>query len=86
LDLGGGVAVGITSTLQNAQLAFAARLGPTYIQCIVSGGNIVAVDANGDPISPIFPTAFTQVVIAASSSAVSTDVGALTLTQFVGLG
>lgn len=85
-DLGGGVAVGITSTLQNAQLAFAARLGPTYIQCIVSGGNIVAVDANGDPISPIFPTAFTQVVIAASSSAVSTDVGALTLTQFVGLG
>jgi hypothetical protein len=38
-------------------------------QCLVSGGNLVAVDENGDPIPPIFTTGHTQVVIAASSSA-----------------
>ncbi len=84
-SLGGGVAVGITSTLQNAKLAFAARPGPSYIQCIVSGGNLVAVDSVGDSINPIEPTAFTQVVISASSSAVSTDVGALTVGKFLAL-
>ena len=83
--LGGGVAVGITSTLLNAKLAFAARPGPAFIQCVVSGGNLVAVDDLGDSISPIEPTAFTQVVTAASSSAVSLDIGALTLGEFVGL-
>lgn len=82
-DLGGGVAVGITATLQNARLAFAARGGPGYEQCTVSGGNLVAVDENGDSINPIEPTAFTQIVIAASSSAVSTDIGAVTLTQLI---
>jgi hypothetical protein len=67
--LGGGVFVGITATLQNAVVAFEARPGPTYEQCNISGGNLVAVDENGDIISPIFPTAFTQVVRTSSSSA-----------------
>lgn len=67
--LGGGVQVGVTCTLLNAVLSFQARSGPTYEQCIVSGGNLVALDSNGDPVSPILPTAFTQVVTTASSSA-----------------
>jgi hypothetical protein len=68
-DLGGGVAVGVTATMQNCKIAFSARLGPSYVQCTVSGGNIVALDGNGDPMSPIEPTAFTQIITAASSSA-----------------
>lgn len=67
--LGGGVQVGITATLQNAKLAFAARPGPSYVQCTVTGGNLVAVDANGDGIDPIEPTAFTQIVLTNAVSA-----------------
>lgn len=144
-DLGGGVFVGLTVTLQNAQLAFEERttsvsegtatsadvsgkfltdtaadfvsdgvtrgatvlnvsdesactviqvlsptqlrctplkdgtendwdIGESYkiwntIQCDVTGGNLVAVDTGGSPISSIFPTAFTQVVRTSSASA-----------------
>lgn len=67
-DLGGGASVGVTLTLQNAKLAFEARLGPTFEQCTVTGGNFVAVDTGGVPISPIEPTAFTQVVVQQSTS------------------
>ncbi len=39
-------------------------------QMIVRGGNLVAVDENGDPFfSPILPSAFTQVILTSSSSA-----------------
>lgn len=72
-DLGGGAAVGITLTMQNARLAFEARPGPSTIQCVVSGGNLVAVDALAVAIAAIEPTAFTQVVIAQSSSPTSID-------------
>ena len=73
-QLGGGVSVGLTATLQNALIAFEARGGPTYEQCIVSGGNVVAIDASKTPLaSPVFPTAFTQVVITASSSATTAN-------------
>ena len=68
-DLGGGVRVGLTVTLLNAKVAFEARSGPAYTQCNVSGGNLVAKDTGGSTISPIEPTAFTQVVLANSSSA-----------------
>jgi hypothetical protein len=74
-DLGGSVSVGITLTLLNAKLAFEARAGPDYIQCTVSGGNLVAVDGNGDSMSPIEPTAYTQVIIAQSTSAASVLTG-----------
>ncbi len=67
-DLGGGTLVGITMTLQNAKLAFAERSGPTFVQCKVAGGNLVAVDVNGDTIDPIQTTDFTQVITTASSS------------------
>lgn len=82
--LGGGILVGITSTLQNAKLAFEARLGPTFIQCTVSGGNLVAVDSGGSPISPIEPTAFTQVVITNSSSATLQEQGAIQYSSYNG--
>lgn len=148
-DLGGGVLVGITASLQNAQVAFEARttpaetgsvtsasgaavgglqtfsdssadyvaagiargslvinftdnsiadvydvvnantlttrvlvngsdnefeLGDNYqifniVQCNISGGNLVAEDENDVQISSVVPTAFTQIVRTASSSA-----------------
>ena len=79
--LGGGVEVGLTLTLlDDWQLAFEARLGPEYIQCRVSGGNIVALNVNG----PIYPTAFTQVLITASSSATQLDLEAIRYASFGG--
>ena len=70
--------VGITATLQNALLAFEARTGPEYIQCSVSGGNLVAVDDVGTYFqTPIYPTAFTQIVVTASSSATLQEQSAL---------
>jgi hypothetical protein len=69
-ELGGGTEVGLTSTLQNALIAFEARAGTETIQCSVSGGNVVAKDINGVTLkTPIHPTAFTQLVVTASSSA-----------------
>lgn len=70
--LGGGVAVGITAELQNAKISFTARDGtdtPPEVLCTISGGNLVAVDENNAAMSPIYPTAYTQVVISQSSSA-----------------
>src|SRR3990167_7629233 len=67
-DLGGGVTVGITLELiNNWRLAFAARPGPSTILCTVSGGNLVATNVYDN--NPIYATAYTQVVIAQSSSA-----------------
>lgn len=64
--LGGGVLVGITLTLlDDWRLAFQARSGPGYTQCKITGGNLVGTHVNG----AIYPTAFTQIVITASSSA-----------------
>lgn len=38
------------------------------IQCNATGGNLVAVDAVQSPIPAVLPTAFTQVILTASSS------------------
>lgn len=67
-DLGGAASVGITATLQNAKLAFEARGGPSFVECNVDGGNLVAVDGAGGSISPIETTAYVQVNYAKSSS------------------
>jgi len=68
-NLGGGVLVGITCSLQNAKLAFEARGGEPYTLCTVTGGNLVAVDTDGvTPIDAIQPTAFVTVNTQASSS------------------
>lgn len=37
----------IVATLQNAQLSFEARPGPTWVECSVTGGDVVAVDTDG---------------------------------------
>lgn len=66
-DLGGGTFVGITARLENAKLKFEGRVSPTL--CVVSGGNVVAVDEAGDPILVIEPSANVTVEIAQSSSA-----------------
>mgnify|MGYP001828987768 CR=1 FL=1 len=69
-----GVSVGLTMTLLNAKLAFEARPGPSFVQCNVDGGNLVAVDVDGTtPIDPIQTTAYTQVVKTSSSSATLLD-------------
>ena len=79
--LGGGVTVGITLTLlDNWRLAFEARGGPSYIQCKVSGGNLVGTHPDG----VIYPTAFTQVVMTASSSATLQELGAIQYSSFGG--
>jgi len=71
--LGDNVFVGITLTLQNAKLAFADRGGPSWIECTVTGGNLAAIDGNGDEMSPIEPTSYVLVTRAASSSATLTN-------------
>jgi len=83
-NLGGGVRVGLTVTLQNAQLAFEARSGPDYVQCNITGGNLVAVDASGADISPIHPTAYTQIVLANSSSATLQEQTSIQYSSFNG--
>ncbi len=79
--LGGGVKVGLTLTLlDNWRLAFAPREGPNYTQCQVNGGNIVGSHINGS----IYPTAFTQIVVTASSSATLQEQGAIEFGSFNG--
>lgn len=163
-DLGGGVQVGITATLQNAKIAFEGRttpaqtgtvstnpgspvagrdvftdssatfvtnnvqrgslvinftdqsiaevvsvdsetqlttktlvngIGNTYdvndvyhvfnvTQCTALGGNLVAVDDVGGTISSVLPTAFTQILLTASSSATTQNQEALEAAAFQG--
>jgi len=73
-DLGGGILVGISLELiNNWRIQFEDRLGPDYILCKVSGGNLVAT--NDYDNNPIRPSAFTQIYIAQSSSATSIEAG-----------
>ena len=71
-DLGSGVKVGITATLLNAKLKFEER--DTATVCVVSGGNLVAVDSNGDTMVVIEPSYNVSVTIAQSTSAVISEV------------
>lgn len=83
-SLGGGVYVGITMTLNNAQLAFEARGGPAFVQCNVSGGNLVAVDDVGANLDPIYTTAYTQVIRTSSSSATLQELSSIQFSSFNG--
>jgi len=82
--LGGGVFVGVTVTLQNAVLAFEARGGPGFVQCNVSGGNLVAVDDVDAPLDPIQTTAYTQIVRTSSSSATLQELADIQFASFSG--
>lgn len=64
-------------------------IGDTYhvfniIQCNATGGNLTALNDIGGTISPILPTAFTQVVLTASSSATSQNAASLEYAAFNG--
>jgi len=66
--LGEELFVGITLELiNNWRIEFAARPGPDYVRCMVSGGNLVAVNIYGN--NPVKPSAFTQVIISQSTAA-----------------
>jgi len=83
-SLGGGVVVGLTVTLRNALVAFEARAGADFIQCSISGGNLVALQSDLVTyfITPVLPTAFTQVVMANSSSATQSDLAAIQYSSY----
>jgi hypothetical protein len=51
----------IVLTLHNAKIAFEARVGPSFVECEITGGSLLAVDVTHNPISPIEPTAYVQV-------------------------
>jgi len=54
------------------------------VQCSISGGNLVAVDADGESTPVVYPTANVQVVRTASSSATSLDIAAIQYASFNG--
>lgn len=65
-DLGVGVFTGITVTLlDNWQVKFTDRPGPTEVQCFITGGNLVGGIAN----NPIATSSFVRVVQNQSASA-----------------
>ncbi len=86
--LGGTTYVGLTATLQNAVIAFEARLGPGWVLCAILGGNVVAVDTTKDPedpdyyIDPRMPTAYISVDRTASASATLQEQEALQYSSF----
>lgn len=81
-NLGGGVAVGLTATLQDARVAFEARPGPTWTLCKITGGNLVALDSAGGEIDPREPTAYVTVDRTASSSATTQGIDAIAHMSF----
>lgn len=65
-NLGGGVFTGITVTLlDNWQVKFADRAGPSEVQCFISGGNLVG----GIASNPIAVSSYVRVVQISSSAA-----------------
>lgn len=83
-ELGGGVKVGITLTLKNAKVKFADRAGPDFIQCEISGGNLVALDENGDVMSSVGVSSYTQIVRTSSSSATLMELEAIQYSSYEG--
>ena len=72
-DLGGGLAVGVTLRLLNWRVKFEDRAGPTWIDCSVTGGNLIVVDANNQPMNPIQPSSYVTVTVVKAVSAVITE-------------
>ena len=66
-DLGGSVFVGITLKLINWKVKFEERETPTI--CDIYGGNVVAIDEYGEPMSPVEPSSNVTVTKTSSSSA-----------------
>jgi len=72
-DLGGGTFVGLTVKLLNAKVKFEDRASPT--DCDIFGGNLVAVDENGNSMNPIQYATNVTVTYAKSSSATISELG-----------
>jgi len=66
-NLGEGVLVGLTVKLLDAKVKFEAQASPTI--CVVSGGNLIAVDVSGGSTPPIEPSTNVTVILAQSTSA-----------------
>ena len=59
----------------NWKLKFEDRPGPDWVDCSVTGGNLVAVDGAGQPMNPIHPSTYVTVtVVKAVSAAIVADV------------
>jgi hypothetical protein len=69
-DLGGGLQVGISLKLLNWKFQFEDRPGPDWVDCSVTGGNLLAVDANNQPMNPIEPAAYVTITVERAVSAV----------------
>jgi len=80
-DLGGGLSVGITLRLLNWKVKFEDRTGPDWVDCGVTGGNLVAVDASNQPMNPIEPAAYVTVTVAKAVSAATVETGVSGLTE-----
>ena len=72
-DLGGDLIVGLTIKLLNLKVKFANRSSPTV--CKITGGNLCAVDANGQSMYPIEYS--TNVSPGYSSSVSATIIGGI---------
>lgn len=68
-DLGEGLLVGITLSLNNAKLKFEDRAPGSWAICKVSGGNLVAADDGGVSMNPIEPSSYVTVTLMQSVSA-----------------
>lgn len=63
----------ITLALQNARLKFADRLGPSWVTCLITGGNLLAFEEDGTPLDAIEPAAYVTVDRASASEATLLD-------------
>jgi len=61
LALRAGKTQEITLILLDTKIAFEARTGPSFTECEINGGSLVAFDALDAAISPIQTTAYVQV-------------------------
>ena len=61
LALRAGKTQEITLILYNTKIAFEARGGPSFVECEINAGSLVAFDDVGAAISPIETTAYVQV-------------------------
>lgn len=83
-NLGGGVLVGITLKLLNWRVKFADRAGPDWIVCNIRGGNLVAVDENGESMYVVASASYVTVSLTSSSSATLLEEETLEIACFQG--
>lgn len=85
--LGGGTKVGLTVSLQNAQVSFENRtITDGWTVCNLLGGNLVAFDTDGvTTIESVHPTAYVTISKTSSSSATLQEQDALNYSSYGGV-